>query len=74
MKNYYQQGYYIAVEVLGAKVNSQHWVAIDNIKNNTIIMLNPGSNATDMWQQYDWNNTTQFVYFKVKKAIRQKIV
>lgn len=67
IKDYYQQGYYMAAEVLGAKINSQHWVAIDNVKDNTILMLDPGSNAVDMWQQYDWNNTTQFIYFKIKE-------
>ena len=30
-------------------------------------MLDPGSNAVDMWEQYDWNKTTQFVYFKAIK-------
>jgi len=30
-------------------------------------MLDPGSEASDMWQQYDWNKTTQFVYFKAAK-------
>ena len=28
-------------------------------------MLDPSSDETDMWKKYDWNNTTQFVYFKV---------
>ena len=30
-------------------------------------MLDPGSESTDMWKQYDWNKTTQFVYFKATK-------
>ena len=64
IKKYYESGYYIAVEVAGATETAQHWVAIDNVTNNTILMLDPGSEATDMWNQYDWNLTTQFVYFK----------
>lgn len=59
-------GYYISAEVYGATPNNQHWVAIDNIDNNTIVMLDPASNATSMWDKYDWNKTSQFVYFKVK--------
>lgn len=68
IKKYYENGYYLAVEVAGATETSQHWVAVDNVNNNTIVMLDPGSYATDMWQQYDWNLTTQFVYFKAKTS------
>ena len=67
IKNYYNQGYYIAIEVLGAKLNSQHWVALDEVTESKIIMVDPDTDAIDMWQQYDWNNTTQFIYFKVTK-------
>jgi len=68
IKKYYENGYYLAVEVAGATETSQHWVAVDNVNNNNIVMLDPGSYATDMWQQYDWNLTTQFVYFKAKTS------
>ena len=68
IKKYYENGYYLAVEVAGATETSQHWVAVDNVNNNTIVMLDPGSYATDMWKQYDWNLTTQFVYFKAKNG------
>lgn len=64
IKKYYEAGYYLVVEVKGATENSQHWVAVDNVTNNTVVMLDPGSNATDMWNAYDWNKTSQFVYFK----------
>lgn len=67
IKKYYESGYYLVAEVMGATQNSQHWVALDNVANNTVLMLDPGSNATDMWSQYDWNKTTQFVYFKAEK-------
>ena len=67
IRKYYEQGYYLVAEVKGATENSQHWVAIDNVSNNKILMLDPGSNAVDMWEQYDWNKTTQFVYFKAIK-------
>ena len=67
IKKYYESGYYIAIEVAGATETSQHWVALDYVTDNKIIMLDPGSEATDMWVQYDWNKTTQFVYFKATK-------
>ena len=66
LKKYYEDGYYISTEVYGATPNNQHWVAIDNITNNDIIMLDPASNSTNMWDKYDWNKTSQFIYFKVK--------
>ena len=64
IKKYYESGYYIALEVKGATENSQHWVAVDNVSNNSVIMLDPASTATDVWSEYDWNKTSQFVYFK----------
>lgn len=67
IRDYYNQGYYLAVEVLGAKYNSQHWVAVDNVTDTTVLMIDPDTDATDMWEQYDWNNTTQFIYFKANK-------
>ena len=65
IKKYSENGYFIAIEVLGATDTSQHWVALDKVNNNTILMIDPGSDATDMWKTYDWNLTTQFVYFKI---------
>ena len=67
IRKYQESGYYLAAEVAGATETSQHWVAIDNVVGDKIYMLDPGSEATDMWQQYDWNLTTQFVYFKATK-------
>ncbi|MBR2784700.1 MAG: hypothetical protein IKD74_01760 [Clostridia bacterium] len=67
IRRYQESGYYLAAEVAGATETSQHWVAIDNVVGDKIYMLDPGSEATDMWAQYDWNLTTQFVYFKATK-------
>lgn len=64
IRKYYEDGYYLVAEVKGATLNNQHWVAVDNVTNSTVVMLDPGSNAIDMWSQYDWNNTSQFIYFK----------
>ena len=65
IRKYYESGYYLAIEVAGATETEQHWVAIDNVVGDKILMLDPGSDFTDMWKRYDWNKTTQFVYFKV---------
>lgn len=66
IKRYYSSGYYLAIKVIDTNT-SQHWVALDEIKSDTIIMSDPGSKATNLWAEYDWNNTTQFVYFKAEK-------
>ena len=55
-------GYYVVAEVKGN--TGQHWVAIDSINGETITMMDPGSTYTNMWQQYDWKNTSRLVWFK----------
>lgn len=57
------QGYYVVAEVKGN--TGQHWVAIDAVHGSTIIMMDPGSSATDMWAKYNWVNTSALSYFKV---------
>ena len=61
--NLLNQGYYVVAEVKGN--TGQHWVAIDTVAGETIIMMDPGSSNTDMWAQYDWRNTSRLAYFKV---------
>ena len=58
-----QPGVYAVAEVKGN--TGQHWVAIDSVNGDTINMMDPGSNATDMWAQYNWANTSRIVYYKV---------
>lgn len=62
--NYFNQGYYLTVEVKGATPGNQHWVAVIGIDGNNIKMADPASNQTDMWNAYEWNKTSQFNYFK----------
>lgn len=57
------QGYYVVAEVKGD--TGQHWVAIDSISNNQIIMMDPGSSSNNMWAKYNWINTSCFSYFRV---------
>ena len=68
IQKYYEKGYYIAIEVKGATSNSQHWVALDSVSNNKILMLDPSiGNETNMWNKYDWNKTSELIYFKAIK-------
>lgn len=53
---------YVIAEVAGD--TGQHWVAVESVQGDAIKMIDPGSNATDMWTRYNWNNTTNFVYFR----------
>lgn len=54
---------YVVAEVKGN--TGQHWVAIDGISNGSVVMMDPGSPATDLWAQYDWRNTSQFNYYTI---------
>ena len=58
-----QQGVYAVCEVKGN--TGQHWVAIDAVEGSTIRMMDPSTNSTDMWGQYNWANTSRIAYFKV---------
>lgn len=57
------QGYYLVCEVKGD--TGQHWVAVDSINGENITMMDPGSSSTNMWSQYNWQNTSTVSYFKV---------
>lgn len=61
INQYQSQGYYLTVEVKGS--TGQHWVAVMSVVGNTINVVDPGSDGTDMWSIYNWKNTSQFNYF-----------
>lgn len=63
IKEYQDKGYYLAIEVKGN--TGQHWVAVLNV-DNSITMADPGSDSISLWSTYNWENTSQFVYFKTK--------
>lgn len=65
IKEYVNRGYYLAVEVKGATEGNQHWVAITDVDSNNIFIVDPASDNNDLWSSYEWNRTTQFVYFRV---------
>lgn len=62
--NYFNKGYYLTTEVKGATPGNQHWVAVIGINGNEIIMVDPGTNQTNMWNAYEWSKTSQFNYFQ----------
>ena len=57
------------VEIKGGKIDvtgtSADDVAVKDINGNTINMMDPGSDSTDLWSEYNWANTSQLVYYKV---------
>lgn len=63
LQNLLNQGYYVVAEVKGS--TGQHWVAVDGINGNNVLMMDPASQSTSMWSQYDWRNTSQYAYFRV---------
>ena len=64
MKKYFEAGYYLTVEVKGATEGNQHWVAVSNINNDNIIMIDPGSNQIDLFNAYEWSKISKFNYFR----------
>lgn len=64
ISSYHNKGYYLALEVKGD--TGQHWVALMEASDNLISIVDPSSNATDLWSKYDYKNTSQFVYFRIK--------
>lgn len=59
------QGYYVVAEVKGN--TGQHWVAVESISGDTVKMMDPGSNSTDMWNEYGSDNTSTFSYYKTSR-------
>lgn len=64
IKQYLNSGYYLTAEVKGATKGNQHWVAVTGIDGESILMVDPGSNQTIMWNAYNYEKTSQFNYFK----------
>ena len=58
-----QQGVYVVAEVKGN--TGQHWVAVIGVNGSTVEMVDPASDSTDMWSQYNWANTSTLEYYKV---------
>ncbi len=65
IKELLDNGYAVVAEVKGN--TGQHWVAIDNVTRDEVIMMDPASTSTIMWEQYGWKNTSRLVYYKINK-------
>lgn len=63
---YFGQGYYLTAEVKGATHGRQHRVAITGVDSVNVMMVDPASSQTIMWNAYDVGKTTQFNYFKTE--------
>lgn len=61
--NILNSGGYPVCEVKGG--HGQHWVAIDAIQGDNIIMMDPGSNSNNLWEQYPWSWTSKCVVYRV---------
>lgn len=64
ISQYFSQGYYITVEVKGATPGNQHWVAVTGVDSINVMMVDPASSQTIMWNAYEVSKTSQFNYFK----------
>ena len=62
LKELVDKGYYVVVEVKGN--TGQHWVAVVSVSGETITMMDPASSSTDMWKQYNWQNTSTYAYYQ----------
>ena len=64
IKNLVNGGYYVTCEVKGN--TGQHWVAVDTVQGDNVMMMDPGSSSTNMWQQYNWGNTSICHYYSAR--------
>lgn len=61
IKDGLSKGYAVMVEVKGN--TGQHWVAVDSVSGSDVIMMDPASEETKMWDRYNYKNTSRIVYF-----------
>lgn len=66
IKQYLDNGYFITAEVKGATPGHQHWVAVTSVDDTDVIMVDPASEQTVMWNAYNYTKTSQFNYFKIE--------
>lgn len=63
---YFNQGYFITAEVKGATPGNQHWVAVTGVDSINVMIVDPASSQTIMWNAYEVSKTSQFNYFKIE--------
>ncbi len=66
VKEYLDQGYYLVLQVKcdGTEEPGQHWVAVLGVTNSGIVMSDPASDKTNVWDKYKSGGTVQFHYYK----------
>ena len=65
-KDLTSKGYYVVAEVKGATPGNQHWVAVDRVNDNSLVIMDPGYGKTKLWDNfYKVDKTSTFAYFKV---------
>ena len=53
-------------EVKGGTPGNEHWVAIDRVNNDSMVIMDPGYGKTRLWDTfYKVEKTSTFAYFKV---------
>lgn len=62
---YFNQGYFITTEVKGATPGNQHWVAVTGVDSINVMIVDPASSQTIIWNAYEVSKTSQFNYFKI---------
>ena len=60
---YFNQGYYLTIEVKGATPGNQQWVAKTGINGNNVVIVHPAREGTDLWRTYERSISSQFNYF-----------
>ena len=65
-KDLTSKGYYVVAEVKGGTPGNEHWVAIDRVNNDSMVIMDPGYGKTRLWDTfYKVEKTSTFAYFKV---------
>ncbi|MCL2106403.1 MAG: hypothetical protein FWH26_05000 [Oscillospiraceae bacterium] len=60
IKSYYDQGY----SVIAAVKNEGHWVAVRSVTSSAVTMMDPGSQATDLFGKYPTSGVTRLALFQ----------
>ncbi len=63
IKSYIDQGYYVILRVKTS--TGQHWVAVTGVTNDGIQMVDPGSDATSVWDEYPVSESSKINVYKI---------
>jgi len=70
IKNFLDNGYYVMVRISNGK--NTHFVAVDSVKGSRVIMMDPGSTSTSLFEKYDVSTVTQVRLFTGKHSSSQE--